>query len=795
MKGFIVYPTYINIDDKTVILLYGKFENGQSFVTQHSFSPYLFVETSKIKKIKKYLKKFTVEETNLTNFSGEKVTKISAKNQTDLNKLEKAIHKIVETYEADIKPHYRFLIDNNLLGTLEISEKEHYETSERVDRIYNNPEISAPKDSNEISKDIKLSIASIDTEWDDSGNLICIGIYSEKVKKVFMVTPFELANTISCNDEIDCLEKFKSALIDLDPDIITGWNFIDFDLNELKSLFAKNKISFDLGRDNSQTKLRIQSGFFQQSKADISGRQVIDALNSIRDPFIKEAPTIKFADFESYTLESVSQSLLKKGKLLKGKNRHEKIISLYKSNKKSDHQALSDYNFLDCQLVYEILEKTSLIDLTMERSELTGMPLDRITSSIASFDSLYIRTARSENLVSPTSVYKEKQERITGGYVQDSIPGIYHNVLVLDFKSLYPSIIKTFNISPESYIDSPTQALIKKEKLIESPNKAYFKNTEGILPQIISKLHKARELAKSEKRELSSYAIKIIMNSFFGVLASPNCRYFSLKMANAITHFGQHIIKLTAKEIESKFNVKTIYSDTDSVFVESKIEDKDKASLLGKDIETYINKFYDKYTQKYHNRKSFLELEFEKLYLSMMIPKVRGKSESGAKKRYAGLKLLPNNKEKMEIVGLEAIRGDWTDAAQEFQVSLLDKVFHKEEISRFIKSYISNLNAGKMDKKLVYSKSIRKNLKDYVKTTPPHVKAARKIPNFNSKNSNVIKYYITTDGPEPIQALKHSIDYKHYIEKQIKPIAQQVLTLFNKDFDDILSSSKQQKLF
>ncbi|MDP2628763.1 MAG: DNA polymerase II, partial [Nanoarchaeota archaeon] len=674
-------------------------------------SPYLFVETSKIKKISKYLKKFTIENTKLTNFLGFPVTKISAKNQTELNKLEKAIHKSVETYEADIKPHYRFLIDNNLLGTIDISEKEDYESSERIDRIYHNPEISPPKNSSESSKNLKLNIASIDTEWDESGNLICIGIYSEKIKKVFMITKHELKNTISCQDESDCLEKFKSALIDLDPDIITGWNFIDFDLNELKTAFQKNKISFDLGRDNSQTKLRIQSGFFQQSKADISGRQVIDALNSIRDPFIKEAPTIKFANFESYTLESVSQSLLKKGKLLSGKNRHEQIISLYNSTKKTDHQTLSDYNLLDCQLVYEILEKTSLIDLTMERSELTGMPLDRITSSIASFDSLYIRTARSENLVSPTLSFSQKQERITGGYVQDSKPGIYHNVLVLDFKSLYPSIIKTFNISPEAYVESPSKTLIKNENLIESPNKAYFKNTNGILPQIISKLHTARELAKKENRELSSYAIKIIMNSFFGVLASPNCRYFSLEMANAITHFGQHLIKLTAKESESKFNVKTIYSDTDSVFVESNLSSKKEASSLGKEIEKHINQFYDKYTQKNHNRESFLELEFEKLYISMMIPALRSKSEAGAKKRYAGLKLLPNNKEEMEIVGLEAIRGDWTDAAQEFQVQLLDKVFHKEEVSKFIKSYISNLSAGKMDKKLVYSKSIRKSLK------------------------------------------------------------------------------------
>ena len=195
----------------------------------------------------------------------------------------------------------------------------------------------------------------------------------------------------------------------------------------------------------------------------------------------------------------------------------------------------------------------------------------------------------------------------------DSKPGIYHNVLVLDFKSLYPSIIKTFNIDPLSFSEK------KIKNGIESPNKAYFENTEGILPKIIETLHKAREKAKKENRELSSYAIKIIMNSFFGVLASPNCRYYSLKMANAITHFAQFIIKLTAKKIE-ELGYNVIYSDTDSVFIETNLG-KIKANNLGREIEDYINKFFKEYVRKNYKRKSYLELEFEKQYISLLMPK------------------------------------------------------------------------------------------------------------------------------------------------------------------------------
>ncbi|MBU1104173.1 MAG: DNA polymerase II, partial [Nanoarchaeota archaeon] len=298
----------------------------------------------------------------------------------------------------------------------------------------------------------------------------------------------------------------------------------------------------------------------------------------------------------------------------------------------------------------------------------------------------------------------------------------------------------------------------------------------------------AREKAKREKRELSNHAIKVIMLSFWGVIASPNLRYFNLDMANAITHFAQFITKLTAEQIKKK-GYKTIYSDTDSVFVETNLG-KAKANVLGMEIELYINNFYENYVKKNYNRKSFLELEFEKQYLAMIIPKVRG-GEAAAKKRYAGLKEV-NGKEEIEVVGLEAIRGDWTEAAQEFQLDLLNKLFHDEPVEKFIRDYLKKIRTGKLDEKLIYRKSIRKNLKEYTKTTPPHVKAARKLP---SLESNVIEYYITLDGPEPIQKLKHKLDYEHYVEKQIKPIAEQILSLFNEKFEDLAQETRQTKLF
>ena len=774
MKGFIVYPAYYTQDNKTFIQLFGRLENGESFVILKEFKPCLYVKEADLPKLSPLLENHKAEKTSLKTFSGEPVVKIESSTVLQLKNLESSIHKQAGTYEADLKPYFRFIIDNNILGSINIQGD--YETSEKINRIYKEPEIKPSQNK------ISLKILSIDTESDKhSDKLFCIGLYSKNYQKNFMVTDKKIENTISCKTEEECLLKFRDEIIRFDPDVITGWNLINFDLKFLQSLFKKYKIPFDIGRTNDSVSLRIENSFFRQSSADIPGRQVLDALYLIKDPFIQEAPTIRNAKFDNYTLEDVSQALLGKGKLIKGKNRHEEIERLYKTK---SHEKLVAYNLQDCRLVYEILEKTCMIDLAIERSLLTGLPLDKLTSSIAAFDSLYIREAKSRSLVSPTTKYGIKESRIKGGYVYSFKPGIYQGVLVMDFKSLYPSIIKTFNIDPSSQLQK------KEPGCIESPNKAYFKNQSGILPSILGKLHEEREKAKKEKRELSNYAIKIIMNSFFGVLASPNCRFFNLDMANSITHFGQAIIKLTAEELEKKGH-KVIYMDTDSVFIESKI-DKHSSLNLGKKVQDFINSFYKDYIFRKYSRESSLELEFKKFYISMMIPKVRGsKNDEAAKKRYAGL-LYINGKEELDIVGLEAIRGDWTEAAGEFQRELLLKIFHSEDPVNFIKGYIKEILEGNLDKKLIYRKSIRKSLHEYTKTTPPHVKAARLL---DSLDSNIIQYYITLEGPEPVQKLKHKIDYSHYIEKQIGPIASQILSLLGKDFEDLKSLHKQSKLF
>ncbi len=774
MKGHIVSISSSQDNEKTTINIFGRLENGKSFATIIPFNPYFYIREEDEKKVKLLIEKTKIEKTNLVNKNKEKVVKIIPENQTELNKIAKAIHqKDIDTYEADLTPSIRYLIEKDIHSTIEILGES--EPAESVDLVFKNPSIKSTE------ANIPLKVISIDIESSKKTNeLFCIGIYNPNNKVNLIISDKKVESAINCKDERELLTRFREEMIKSDADIITGWHVIDFDLDYLRKKFDEHNIPFNFGRTNERIRIKIEDNFFRNSTATIPGRQVLDGLNLIKDPFIQEAPSIKNKEFDSYTLEDVSQEMLGEGKLISGKDRHEEIEKLYEKDKKK----IVDYNMQDCKLAYDLLIKTKILELAIERSSLTGLPLNKLTGSIVAFDSLYLREAHKRGIVSPTTRYTEKQERIKGGFVMEPKPGIYQNVLVMDFKSLYPSMMKTFNIDPLSLLD-------KKEKdSIESPNKAYFKNEDGVLPHILEKLHFAREKAKKEKRELSSYAIKIIMNSFFGVLASPNCRYYNLTMANAITHFGQMIIQLTAKKIEER-GYKIIYSDTDSVFIEANLS-KEKTISLGKDLQNYINSFYEEFVKKEYNRKSFLELEFKKHYLSLLLPKLRNtEKEKGSKKRYAGL-VEKNGKEDIEIVGLEAIRGDWTEAAKDFQIELLNKIFHKQDPINFIKDYIKKIESGKLNEKLIYRKSIRKNLSDYTKTTPPHVKAARQLENLES---NVIEYLITIEGPEPIQKLKHKIDYEHYIKKQITPIANTILHFFNTSVEEILKNSKQKKLF
>jgi DNA polymerase-2 len=763
--GFIINPVYV-LDD-SCIYLFGRLNSGKSFCSKNDFKPYFFIKKADVNSAKK-LFDFVVEDVDFLNFSKKNVVKLVFSNQDVLLAAKKLFDENnIDTFEADIKPEQRFLMDFDLFGSIKIIGSSSA-SNFKVDLFFDNPLIES---SSWVPNFNDLNILSLDIETSmDSERIFSISLVPNNGEGVVLIVGKKgLKNAIYCASEEVLLDKFISFVLDFDPDIITGWNVIDFDLKILNDKLKFFKKDFLISRSNASLKLKITDSFITDSKADCFGRVVLDGIHLLKTSFIK---------LDDYKLGTAAKVFSKASKLIGDENKGEEIEDSYLNNP----QKLVDYNLMDSVLVLDILRNSGVLELTVLRSRLTGMPLDRVRASIASFDSLYLRNLHKRKFVAPNIGFSNRDVRTTGGFVMDSEPGIYGFVIVCDFKSLYPSIMRTFNIDPLMFVPDCSE-----DNLIKAPNGACFRREPGLLPSLLKDLWDERERARLRKDNLTRQAIKISMNSMYGVLASPNCRFYSVDMANAITHFGHFLLKKTREIIEAE-GFKVIYGDTDSVFISINANNVVDAKKIGADLEVFINDFFKKFIRDEYNLQSNVELEFEKTFKKFFLPKVRG-SEEGAKKRYAGL--LVDNGEKIDFTGLEFVRRDWTEVSKKFQLELLELVFKDKPLASFIRDFVHNLKEGRYDSLLVYRKALRKDVSDYTKTTPPHVKAARLLDKITS---NIIDYVITIEGPEPVSVKKNKIDYDHYIDKQIKPLANSVLCFFDTDFDEVIDGSQQRTL-
>ena len=755
-------------------------EDGRSALVRKSADPYFFIKTVDEKKAKTLTKDFPLEfeETTFKDFAAQPVTKVTTHVPGDVPKIRELYEKSdVECFEADIRFAYRAMMDWGIHSVFSVVGDEQRPTKNQyVDVVIENPVIESLKE--EFLP--KLSVLSFDIESDKHTEaLYCLSVYcidqhrKQKIRKL-IVSEEPVEGATYFPDEKSLLEAFVRIIQEIDPDVVTGWNVIDFDLALIARHAKKYKVNLSFGRDGSELRTRLESSFFRESSATMNGRLVLDGIHLLKNSFIK---------LPNYKLATAAKEFTDSEKLIEaeGKEKYEEINALYKNDKK----ALLEYNYMDAKLVIDILNKSGAFELTVKRSLLTGMPLDRVTASIASLDSLYLRELRQRGVVAPV-VKNRRRDQGVGGFVMTSKPGVYDYVIVCDFKSLYPSIMRTFNIDPMMYVEDDKAT----KDMIEAPNGAHFKRELGIIPGLIQKFWNAREEARKNNDELARYAIKIHMNSMYGVLASPNCRFFNRQVGNAITSFAKKFITLAADIVE-KSGYEVIYGDTDSIFVNLSCESYDIAQELGKRIEKEINTFLKESIKKEYKIDSFLELEFEKTFIRFVMPHLRG-SDKGAKKRYAGLVRNENGGEEISFTGLEMVRRDWTDLAKEFQYELYRRVFAKEEIADYVKDVIKDLNKGLLDDKLIYRKALRKDVDEYTKTTPPHVKAAMLLDHIDS---SIIEYILTINGPQPVQKLTSKIDYDHYIEKQLRPIADSLLTFYDTSFEDVVKGSSQSSLF
>jgi DNA polymerase-2 len=776
-RGFLLTPTYRIAAGRPEVHLHAVMEGGEpAVVVDDRLTPYFFVRARDAAAARR-IARGRVAAADLRAIDGEPVVRVEATLPEDVARLREGLAGAgVECLEADLRFAYRYLIDRGIRGAFAVGGA--YERRPGVGRVYRNPRIE-PADFVP-----RLSVLSLDIETSlDGARLYAISVAGAGGERVFFARggARDLARMPPCVEVFDeegaLLERFLEHVREADPDVLTGWNLPDFDLPAIQRFCRRAGLGCALGRTREEIVLRRDPGFTREGRAVLSGRVVLDGLALVRGGALVR--------LDDYRLETAARAILGRGKLLGPEGRGGQIEEAYRS----DPGLLAAYNLEDARLVLEILARTGLVELTVRRSLLTGMQLDRVSAQIAAVDSLYLSALRARGKVAPSVAgAPEGPIEIAGGLVLDAVPGLYRNILVYDFKSLYPSLIRTFNIDPLTFAG---EGLARSPDLLHTPGGAAFRRDEpGILPELVARLWGERARARRAGDEPGAQAIKILMNSLFGVLGSPASRLFSPPVANAITRAGQHVIRLAAAAVGRR-GPRVLYGDTDSLFVDSGEPDLARAEARAEELRESVAAAVAASIAAEFGCESHLELEFEKVYARFFLPEVRGGAE-GSKKRYAGLVVGPKGDE-VEIVGLEAVRRDASAVARRFQRELLDLALRDRPVTGFVRAFVTDLRAGRFDAELVYRKALRKPLGAYTKTTPPHVKAARRL---GGDPGRLIAYVITRAGPEPVGATTAPPDYDHYVTQQLRPIADAVLRwLGDADFDGITGARRQLSLF
>ncbi len=442
-----MHPLYDNRRNK--IFLIGRLADGRSFAAADTnWKPYIHIFKTDEDRCRQILSDicYTIESSQEKSFSRKDVLlKIIFKTSGERSQAASMLQNAgIISPDMDMKIIDLYLIEKRLKGPLRIEGIPR--PGRLVDLVFSDPIISPLPSGPEV----KLIIASIDIETneaDQSINALSLVVKDSSFhaifSEVFLVwkhdgTPPEEKHIQCYFSELSLLKSFIKHIQELDPDVITGWNILDFDFPHLMKRFEFHRLICSLGRSFDSAKYFPGEGR-RSAAVIVSGRQVIDALRIARASPEK---------YEDYSLETVSRAVLGKGKLnaSTGRNKIAELTKLYNE----EPVKFAEYCLRDSELVLDVLEKTGLWKLTLERAQLTGVSLDKAWTSVAAFERIYGMELSKRN-ITPVPLESYAARRVSGaagGTILDPEPGLFPNVAVFDFRSLYPTIMRTFNIDP-----------------------------------------------------------------------------------------------------------------------------------------------------------------------------------------------------------------------------------------------------------------------------------------------------------------------------------------------------------
>jgi len=644
-----------------------------------------------------------------------KAAKITVAEPSDISKIRAVVKnfpEVISTQEFDIKFYRRYLIDKGItpctlcraIGKIVRRSDLDVDIALEADNVSTSSSdlISNPKI---IGFDIETQCkGAFPTPEEDP--IIMLSFFGDGIKKVVTWKKFSGAPdyTVFVDGELELLEEFKKTIKQVKPEILVGYGSDSFDLPFLKGRAQKYGLKLDLGLDGSEPEI--------SNSAQIKGILHLDIVKFIRN--------ILDLGVDRFKLDLVAKELLGKGKLFSVKPH--KINELWTIGLAQDLTNLVNYNLIDSQLAYELCSK--LLPTQLQIIKIIGLPL--FDTNRMSYGQLVewflIKNSRRFNQIIPRrpsfhQIMERRKHTFTGAFVIEPKPGLYKDICVFDFRSLYPSIIASHNIDLAT-----TGCECCKYKggfVVENEGIHFCSKEKGFIPSLIQDVIERRNriisiLNKTEPSDAAyvelkarRYALKTIANSTYGYMGYAGSRWHSLECAKAVTELGRKYIKEVIKEAQ-KFGFDVLYADTDSVFFLKGERTKEDVMKFLKIINSVLPKP--------------MELEYQDFYPAGIFLEKKGDAR-GAKKRYA----LLDKKGNISLKGVEAVRGDWSNIAREAQRTVIELILTRDMVDIALK-YIQGLIKAVKERKIaleefVIEERLTKDLEKYV-SRGPHVAAA-----------------------------------------------------------------------
>ncbi|WP_049898304.1 DNA-directed DNA polymerase [Halococcus agarilyticus] len=731
-------------DETPIIHVFGRTDEDEvEHVRVHEFRPYFYAPSESLVENDDRLDHDRItgwEETaadgdSYESIRGESLTKIFGQTPRDVGQ----IRDRFDHYEADVLFPNRFLIDNDVTSGLRVPERRASDDA----LVVPNGEVEP------IEMQAEARVCTFDIEVDDRSGfpedgeetIVCLSSH-DSARDEYAVWlyeapggeagPEELAayeaidgggadgedggengdngNNVDADvyrfaTEEAMLAAFLDYIEDTNPDVLTGWNFADFDapyfIDRLEELGGADHEEHDLDPDRLSRVNEVWRSDWQGP--NVKGRVVFDLLYAYQ--------RTQFTELDSYRLDAVGEV-----ELGAGKERYPGDIGdLWED----DPERLLEYNLRDVELCVEIDRQQGVIPFWQEVASFVGCKLEDATTPGDAVD-MYVLHEAHGKFALPSKGQQETEE-FEGGAVFDPITGVKEMVSVLDLKSLYPMSMVTINASPETQVDPATY----DGETYQTPTGVHFrKEPDGMIREMVDELLTEREEKKArrddhtpgtgayERLDRQQSAVKVIMNSLYGVFGWDRFRLYDRAMSAGVTSTNREVIAFTERAA-NELDYQVAYGDTDSVMLELGADTtKDDAIDQAFAIEDHINDAYDEFAQETLNADDHrFQIEFEKLYRRFF--------QAGKKKRYAGHIIWKEGQDvdDVDITGFEYKRSDIAPITKRVQHEVIDRIVHGEdldEVKTYLRGVIDGFDEGEVDVEQVgVPGGIGKRLDDY----------------------------------------------------------------------------------